>query len=44
MDGGIMAALVGNLVVAIFGFGGVGLTVLLVVMAITFIFRMITNK
>jgi len=39
-----MAALVCNLVVAIFGFGAAGLTVLLVIMAIAFVFKMITNK
>jgi hypothetical protein len=39
-----MAALVGNLVVAVFGFSGVALTVLLAVMVIAFVFKLITNK
>lgn len=39
-----MGALIGNLVVAIFGFTGAGLAVLFVVMAIAFLFKLVTGK
>lgn len=39
-----MAALVGNLVVAIFGFSGMALAVLLGIMAIVFVFKLVSGK
>ena len=39
-----MAALVGNLVVGIFGFSGAALAVLVGIMAIVFVFKLITGK
>lgn len=39
-----MAALVGNLVVGIFGFSGVAIAILLGVMAIAFVIKAIAGK
>lgn len=39
-----MAALIGNLVVAIFGFSGVGIVVMLVIMGIALIGKSISDK
>lgn len=40
----IMAALVGNMVVAIFGFSGAALGVMFVFLAIAFVYKAITGK
>lgn len=39
-----MAALIGNLVVALFGFTGIGIVVFIVVFAIAYVVKMASNK